>query len=123
MQRENLNNYQGENNVTKITNDDGSVRYFTQNVNFADETYFKGACKLNTFENEKKHVLFLFNHEDAEVGRYYLGSNLHGLTPEQIVEKKHSLVFFKSFNPSTEDWVPCVGVSSQVNLAAKAVSF
>ena len=123
MTRENLNSYQGENNVTKITGDNGSVSYLTQSISFGDEAYQTGACKLNTVENEKKHVLFLFNSVDAEVGRYYLGKKLQGKTPQELVEQKHALCFFKSFNPETQSWVPCVGLSNSENLAEKAVSF
>lgn len=122
MTRENLNNYQGESNVTKITSDNGSVSYLTQSVSFNDAAYATGACKLNTVENEKKHVLFLFNAADAEVGRFYLGKKLQGKTPKQLVEMKHSLCIFKSFNPATESWVPCVGLSSQEDLSKSAVS-
>ena len=127
MTRENLNSFNGENNVTKITSDNGSVSYLTQSVSFANETYAKGADGLNTVENENKHVLFLFNSDDAEVGRYYLGQKLQGKTPEQLVEMKHMLCFFKSWNPNANDgngaWVPCVGLSQQENLAAKKVRF
>ena len=123
MTRENLNNYQGENNVTKITSDNGSVSYLTQSVSFGDETNAKGACKLNTVENEKKHVLFLFNSADAEVGRYYLGKKLQGKSPAELVEMKHALCFFKSFNPETQAWVPCVGLSTQEDLSKSAVAF
>ena len=123
MTRENLNCYQGENNVTKITSDNGSVSYLTQSISFGDEAYQTGACKLNTVENEKKHVLFLFNSADAEVGRYYLGKKLQGKSPKELVEMKHALCFFRSFNPETQSWVPCVGLSNSENLAEKAVSF
>ena len=123
MTRENINSYQGENNVTKITSDTGSVSYLTQSVSFGDEAYSTGACKLNTVENEKKHVLFLFNSADAEVGRYYLGKKLQGKTPRELVEMKHMLCFFRSFNPETQAWVPCVGLSTQEDLTKSAVSF
>ena len=123
MTRENLNSYQGENNVTKITSDNGSVSYLTQSVSFSDAAYSTGACKLNTVENEKKHVLFLFNAGDAEVGRFYLGKKLQGKTPAQLAEMKHQLCIFKSYNPNTDSWVPCVGLSSQEDLSKSAVSF
>ena len=123
MTRENLNSYQGENNVTKITSDNGSVSYLTQSISFGDEAYQTGACKLNTVENEKKHVLFLFNSADAEVGRYYLGKKLQGKSPAELVEMKHALCFFRSFNPETQSWVPCVGLSTQEDLSKSAVAF
>ena len=122
MTRETLSSYQGENNVTKITSDNGSISYLTQSVSFGDETYATGACKLNTVENEKKHVLFLFNNDDAEVGRYYLGKKLQGKTPAELAEMKHLLCFFKSYNPNTNEWVPCVGLGNGESLATKAVS-
>ena len=123
MTRETLNSFENRNNVTKITSDNGSISYLTQSVSFGDETFAKGASKLNTVENEKKHVLFLFNSADAEVGRYYLGKKLQGKSPAELVEQKHALCFFKSFNPETSSWVPCVGLSSQEDLSKSAVAF
>lgn len=123
MTRETLNSFENKNNVTKITSDNGSVSYLTQSVSFGDETNAKGACKLNTVENEKKHVLFLFNAGDAEVGRYYLGKKLQGMSPAELVEKKHNLCFFESFNPETKQWVPCVGLSQAEDLTKGAVAF
>ena len=103
-----LSYFQGKENVRHIISDNGNVSWLTQERSFADEAYAKGACKLNTLENETKHVLFLFNQNDEEVGRYYLGKKLQGKTPEQLVEIKHGLVFFESWNPETKKWVPCV---------------
>ena len=123
MTRENLSSYQGLNNVTKVTSDNGAVSYLTQSSTFADETNRLAACKLNTVENEKKHVLFLFNAGDAEVGRYYLGKKLQGMSPAELVEKKHNLCFFESFNPETKSWVPCVGLSQAEDLTKSAVAF
>ena len=123
MTRETLNSFENKNNVTKITSDNGSVSYLTQSVSFGDETNAKGACKLNTVENEKKHVLFLFNEAGAETGRYYLGKKLQGKSAQQLVEMKHQLCFFKSFNPNTNAWVPCVGLSSQEDLSKTMVRF
>jgi len=123
MTRETLNTFEGQNNVTKITSDNGSVSYLTQSTSFAEEAYATGACKLNTVETEKKHVLFLFNSADVEVGRYYLGKKLQGLSPAEIAQKKSNLCVFKSYNPDAKAWVPCVGLSMQENLSVKAVSF
>lgn len=123
MTRETLATFENRNNVTKITSDSGSVSYLTQSVSFPQETNAKGACKLNTVETERKHVLFLFNSADVEVGRYYLGQKLQGKTPAQLVEEKHSLCFFESWNPNTREWVPCVGEGRANNLASSAVSF
>ena len=127
MTREAINNYQGENNVTKITGDNGSISYLTASTSFHDEAFRVGACKLNTVETATKHVLFLFNEANAEVGRYYLGKKLQGMKPDELAAKVSTLCIFKSWNPTANggngSWVPCVGLSTQEDLSAKAVSF
>ena len=107
--KEILASFQGKKNVWHIVTSNGTSSYLTQEWSFDDEACAKGACKLNTIENDKKHVLFLFNDRDAEVGRYYLGKKLQGLTPKQLTEIKNELCFFESWNPETRTWVPCVG--------------
>ena len=125
MTRELIPTFQGENNVTKITSDNGAISYLTASKTFQDEAYERGAVTLNTVENERKHVLFLFNSEGAEVSRYYLAKKLQGMKPSDIAAKKHNLCIFKSWNatPGAEGWVPCVGYTEQENLAASAVAF
>ena len=113
MQKEFSDSYEGKKNVWHIISDNGNESWITQEVSFADETFVKGACKLNTVENETKHVLFLFNSDDEEVGRYYIGKSLQGKTPSELVEMKKELVFFESFNPESKSWVPCVKLSSK----------
>ena len=112
MKRDILDHFQGKENVTHIVSDNGTESYLTQSRSFGDEAYALGATKLNTVENEKKHVLFLFNSEDKEVGRYYLGKKLQGKTPSELVALKDSLAFFETWNPESKSWVPCVGLSS-----------
>lgn len=122
--RENLSSYQGQNNVSKLTNTDtGSISYLTSTTSFADEAYRLGASKLNSLESEKKHVFFLFNAQGAELGRYYMTKSLQGKTPQQLLEMRTCLVFFKSFNPNTNSWVPCVAKGNTTNLADTALSF
>ena len=70
VQKELIPFFQGKVNVTHIISPTGTESYITSGRNFRDEAYTIGACKLNTVENDKKHVLFLFNDKDAEVGRY-----------------------------------------------------
>ena len=113
MKTEILNQFQGRCNVRHHINDNGVESWLTREISFGDETYAKGACKLNTVENETKHVLFLFNSDDAEVGRYYMGKILQGKTPSELVEIKRDLVFFESWNPESKTWIPCVGLSSK----------
>lgn len=127
MIREILDQFQGKGNVTKVISDNGTVSYLTQSRSFGDEAYSLGASKLNTVEKEKKHVLFLFNSEDKEVGRYYLGKKLQGKTPSELVALKDNLAFFETWNPESKSWVPCVGLSSnapdpKTSLRKKAIS-
>lgn len=116
MQKEFLDSFEGKKNVWHIILDNGIENWLTQEVSFADETCAKGACKLNTVENETKHVLFLFNDKNEEVGRYYIGKKLQGKTPGQITELKDNLAFFESYNPKTKKWVPCVGFRKSAQL-------
>ena len=112
MRKDFLDSFEGKKNVWHIISDNGIENWLTQEVSFADETCAKGACKLNTVENETKHVLFLFNDKNEEVGRYYIEKKLQGKTPGQITELKDQICFFESWNPSTKSWVPCIGFSS-----------
>ena len=113
MQKEFLDSFEGKKNVWHIILDNGIENWLTQEVSFADETCARGACKLNTVVTDTKHVLFLFNDKNEEVGRYYIGKKLQGKTPGQITELKDQVCFFESWNPSTKSWVPCIGFSSK----------
>ena len=66
MKQEILTQFQGRNNVRHIVNDNGEESWLTPEISFRDETYAKGACKINTIENATKHVLLLFNNNDEE---------------------------------------------------------
>jgi hypothetical protein len=125
IKKETLSYYQGKTNVIHCVMADGRESYLSQSRSFDDEANAKGACKLNTVENEKKHVLFLFNSNNKEVGRYYLGKKLQGQTPDQIIGQIDRLCFFEAWNPETKNWVPCVGVSAEnspKDIASKALS-
>jgi hypothetical protein len=91
---------------------DGREAWLSQERPYAEEFDNKGASKLNTVENDKKHSLFLFNENNEEVGRYYLGKKLQGMSPERILEIKDNLSFYDSWNPETSKWVSCVGFKS-----------
>ena len=126
MKRELLDQFEGKRNVTRVISDNGAEFYLTQSRSFVDELYNLGATKLNTIENDKKHVLFLFDSDDKEVGRYYIGKKLQGQTPAQIIAQKENLYFFESWNPTSRSWVPCIGVLDKnplKDLASKAASF
>ena len=113
IKKELLTSFHGKDNVWHIIVGNGTESYLTQECSLVDEIYLKGANKLNTVENDKKHVLFLFNDKDEEVGRYYLGKKLQGLTPAQLIEIKQEIVVFESWNPETKKWVPCVGKAKE----------
>lgn len=125
IKKETLSFFQGKTNVIHCVMDNGQESYLSQSRSFDDEANAKGACKLNTVENEKKHVLFLFNSNNKEVGRYYLGKKLQGQTPDQIIGQIDRLCVFEAWNPETKSWVPCVGISadnSPKDIASKAIS-
>ena len=109
LMKETLDNFQGRETVRHIISVNGIESWITDGHSFAEEANEKGASKINTIENEKKHVLFLFNSENVEVGRYYIGKKLQGLNPAQFLARKAELSVFESWNPSTQKWVPCVG--------------
>lgn len=113
IKRDTLNYYQGKTNVIHCVMADGREAWLSRERPFTEEFNNKGASKLNTVENDKKHVLFLFNDNNEEVGRYYLGKKLQGMSPERIFDIKESLSFFDSWNPETSKWVPCVGLSGK----------
>lgn len=115
MQKEFLDSFEGKKNVWHIISDNGTESWLTQQVSFADETCAKGACKLNTVENETKHVLFLFNDRNEEVGRYYIGKKLQGKSPNELVQLKDQMCFFESWNPSTNSWVPCISLKEPIS--------
>ena len=115
MEKELIGQFQGKENVIKIISDKGSVSYMSTSRSFGDEVYEIGAIKLNTIENNRKHVLFLFNSNNEEVGRYYMVKAIQGKTPSELIEIKHDLVFFESWNPESKSWVPCVGLSSNTH--------
>jgi hypothetical protein len=123
MKREVINLFQGRENVTHVISDNGTESYLTQSRSFSDEVSQLGACKLNTLETETKHVLFLFNSNDEEVGRYYLGKKLQGKTPDELIESRDNLCFFDAWNPETTHWVPCVGQSDNNRPLTKYSSY
>lgn len=121
MRKDFLDSFEGKKNVWHIILDNGIENWLTQEVSFADETCAKGACKLNTVENETKHVLFLFNDRNEEVGRYYIGKKLQGKSPNELVQLKDQMCFFESYNQKTKKWVPCVGFRKSAQLSQSFV--
>ena len=114
MTKELLPYFEGKENVTCYTSDTGAKIYLTQAKPFREEAVRRGGCKLNTLENDTKHVLFLFDSQDREVGRFYMGKKLQGKSSKEITELLDIIVMFDSYNPNTKQWVPCVGCSRKV---------
>jgi hypothetical protein len=119
--RKSLPEFENRVNVSEIVNEDnGEVSYLTQSQSFDEVKIALNATKLNTVES--KHALFLLNKEGAVVKKCYMCKSLHGKTPAQIAEKKHSLIFFESYNAETKSWVPCISVGNPAtDLNATAV--
>lgn len=111
VMKETLDQFQGKEYVHHIISPSGTESWITDDRSFIEEANDIGASKINTIENDKKHVLFLFNNSNVEVGRYYMGRKLQGLTPEQIAEQKPNLTIFDSWNPTTKQWVPCISTN------------
>jgi hypothetical protein len=109
--KETLDQFQGKDYVRHIISPSGTESWLTDDRSFIEEANDIGASKINTVENDKKHVLFLFNNSNVEVGRYYMEKKLQGQTPEQIAEQKPNLTIFDSWNPTTKQWVPCISTS------------
>lgn len=114
MKRSELPFFEGRENVTCVTSDAGIKTYLTKPIPLREIAKRHGGCKLNTIETDVKHVLFIFDNNDKEVGRYYLGKKLHGKSPEEIVKIMDILVVFDTFNPNTREWVPCVGYHTKI---------
>ena len=64
---------------------------------------------MRIVDKDTIHVLFVLNNKNEEVKRYYLGKELRGKTPNEIVNLFDSIVTFEAFN-SNREWVPCVGI-------------
>jgi hypothetical protein len=111
VMKETLDQFQGKEYVRHIISPSGTESWLTDDRSFIKEANDIGASKINTVENDKKHVLFLFNNSNIEVGRYYMGKKLQGQTPEQIEEQKLNLTIFDSWNPATKQWVPCISTN------------
>lgn len=117
-----ITTYENRNNVTELVSDNGTVSYLTESVSYADKKHSLGFTKVNTYEENGKHVLFLMSSDFAVLHKAYMCKSLQGQTPSQIVAQKAVLCFFESFNPNTNQWVPCVSISNGgVDLSAGAV--
>ena len=116
--REILPEFKGMKNVTKVTSDSGQVSYLTESISLEAEANRVGAYDYAVFENATKHVFFLFS--DAGESKYYLGQKLQGKGYEFLDSVLTKMVSFFSWNPTTQKWIPCVGLSDQPSLRSQA---
>ena len=116
--REPLAEFNGMRNVTKVTSDNGQVSYLTESISLQAEANRVGATDYAIFERDNKHVFFLFS-ETGET-KYYLGQKLQGKGYDFIDSVLSKMVSFFSWNPNTQTWVPCVGLSDQPSLRSQA---
>ena len=125
MTRETLTDFNGRQNVTKITSDNGQVSYLTQSQSLAQTAYEHGADDYAVYESDTKHVFFLFQGQ-VEKAKFYLGQKLQGLTSAALEAKMAAgkLVTFESYNANNGSWVPCVGLAeNQQQLAKRKLVF
>lgn len=113
-----LAEFKGMHNVTKVTSDSGQVSYLTESISLEAEANRVGAYDYAVFEKGNKHVFFLFS-ETGET-KYYLGQKLQGKGYDFIDSVLSKMVSFLSWNPTTEKWIPCVGLSDQPSLRSQA---
>ena len=122
MIRETISNFQGRENVTKLTSDNGQVSYLTPSQSLAQAAYEADADDYAVYNGEKKHVFFLFKGK-VEKARYYLGQKLQGKSLDYLDTVLSKLVTFESWNPTTNSWVPCIGISEQKPLETRRLNF
>lgn len=103
-----LPSYMGKLYVTHSISNTGVEAYLTPPKSFAEEAVKLGGVKLNTVETDTKHVLFVFNQNNKEVKRYYLGKTLQGKSPQRLAEIVYEIITFDAYNPIKKEWVPCV---------------
>ncbi len=124
---ETLKTFENEVNVTKITQtlEDGSKReaYLTSPSSYEDTKNRCGAELLDVSESGKVCLFFgkNANGDNVEVDSYVLSNNLKGLTPQQLIEKKHALLFFKSWFPAQKRWVKQVAERKAATVSKMAV--
>jgi hypothetical protein len=103
-----LPEFMGEKDVIMRFMDDGNKYYVTKS-NSADEIILKlGVHKFEVKENDKKHVLFLYDCVSKMVGSYYMSKGMHGFTAQEIIAQRDVLRFYKTWSNEYKKWMPCV---------------
>ena len=117
--REQLSDFNGRSNVTKVTNPEtGAISYLTQSTPLLEEAARCGATVIDVAKT--KPVLLLFNDNDACVAKAYISKALQGMSPSQIAERKAELCLFESYYADKKAWIPCVSISSNQGPSANA---
>lgn len=103
-----LSEFMGEKDVIMRIMDDGNIYYITKSKS-ADELFLKlGVHRLEVKEDDKKHVLFLYNCVSNMVGSFYMSKGMHGFTTQEIVVQRDVLRFYKTWSNEYKKWMPCV---------------
>ena len=119
--REQLSEFNGRNNVTKVINPETkAVSYLTQSTPLAEEADRLGATTYDVAST--KPVLLLFNKNKACVGKAYMAKATQGMSPSEIADKEPVLCIFESWYAEKQTWIPCVSMSANQGPSEKAAS-
>lgn len=103
-----LPEFMGEKDVIMRFMDDGKIYYITKS-NSADEIILKlGVHQFVVKEDDKKHVLFLYDCVSRIVGSFYMSKGMYGFTSQEIIAQRDVLRFFKTWSNEYKKWMPCV---------------
>ena len=114
QEREKVTNFNGKavcDHITQKENDKVVAEaWLTTPSKYNDTKEKLGASNIGVTENGR----FAFmDKEGVELESYRLSKDLQGLEPQELIEKKHALLFFQSWFPKENRWVNNVAMASQ----------
>ena len=113
----NLPEFKNRVNVDHIV-DNGKEAWLTKPEGFTATQNACGADWLDVTEDGKRVIFFK---GEEEVDNYRLSNSLAGSTPEELIAKKHCLLFFETWYPAESRWVKQVAVGKPKKKSAKAI--
>lgn len=118
--RETLAEFKGESQVTHITDGDREA-WLSTTTGFTSLVKQLGADSIDVSEDGTR---IFFYSGDEELASYRLSNSLQEEEPEpdDLLEMKHSLVFFKSWYPEESRWVNNCAKGQRRAKSSKAVS-
>ena len=103
-----LPEFMGEKDVIMRFMDDGNIYYITKSKS-TDEIFSKlRVHRLEVKEDDKKHVILLYNNVSNIVGSYYMSKGMHGFTAQEIIAQRDVLRFYKTWSNEYKKWIPSV---------------